>query len=672
MARLDHKWFEVRNQAGADSAEILIYDQIGRDWFSGDGIAAKDFNESLSQIPKDRPILCRINSVGGNVWDGMAIHSMLNARREFVTCRIDGVAASIASVIALAGHRTIMPANALMMMHAPTALCAGDAALMRECADKLEVHAKAIASVYAAKSGKTPEEMMEKMAQGETWMTGEDALQEGLCDECTAAVEITNSVKDFDFSQFQNLPGILRSNATSKQPRNLMSDTNTTTAPPAPPAPVAATNSPDLQAQLNTITARLETERRSRIEAVINSLVSECRLAAAEAPKAIVRATADESYLEELKVRPQILPGHAPVSSGVEMLGEDVRNVFAGIRQHMVSGPKAVENAAERSAAIGAIYTRERSRIIQVMNAGTNTIDSALKRVTILQETIRAFAVRLLPLRLFSTVFQNVPLSGTDSIVVPYFPLRTDASTDWVAGNGYVASGTTNSSKKTITVNKRKYQPLDYTSDTFRRQPYFNVVELGAQNAAKLGVDVITDILSVITLATYGAAAKNIPAAAYTADDIIDLRGVCNDANWPDMGRGLIVNSSVDTALQKDPSYKLALNIGGTEVIREGRLPNISGFDLAWMPSFPANGESLIGAAVFKSGILAAFCPVDPAPGVRQQLVSYEIVTDPATGIAFNYRHWGDPQLDTDTEVIECAYGYVAGEAAAVKRLTTP
>jgi len=98
----------------------------------------------------------------------------------------------------------------------------------------------------------------------------------------------------------------------------------------------------------------------------------------------------------------------------------------------------------------------------------------------------------------------------------------------------------------------------------------------------------------------------------------------------------------------------------------------LSGFEYAWMPNLPTNSEKLIGFACFMSGILAAFCPVEPSPEVRTALSAYEIVTDPASGISLNYRAWGDPDLDRSKQVIECAYGYVAGEAAAIKRICTP
>jgi len=356
----------------------------------------------------------------------------------------------------------------------------------------------------------------------------------------------------------------------------------------------------------------------------------------------------------------------------IEVTGQDAKSVLNAIQSHIVVGPQSYDSAPARAAAIGGIYNQERSNLLAVFNSGTNTISADLKRVAILQETIRAFATRVLPLRLFSTVFSNTPLAGTDEVVVPYFPLQTAASTDWNPANGYEFAGATNSSSKKITVNKRKYQPLDYSSNDFRRQPFFDAVRLGSMNAGKLAVDCLTDILSVVTLANFGVAVKHMPAAGFTSDDVVDIQAAADDAHWPDSGRGLFVSREVKSALQKDPSYKLALNLGGTEVVRDGKLPELSGFSFGWMPSFPANGENLIGFAAFSSAILAAFSPVAPAPGVRANLVAYEVVTDPATGISLNYRHWGSPEADVDREVVEVAYGFLPGEAAALLRLTKP
>jgi hypothetical protein len=338
--------------------------------------------------------------------------------------------------------------------------------------------------------------------------------------------------------------------------------------------------------------------------------------------------------------------------------------------------PSSVENAVQNAYQRAEVYHNDRDGITAVLNAApaTNTIDPGLKRVAVLQETIRDFATIVLPLRLLATRYENVPLQGTDEVVVPYYPLQTAASSDVTSSNvpAYVFGQATSTSMKKITVNKRKYQPLDYSSQDFRRQPWFSAVQLGRLNAQKLGVDIMADILSVVTAANFGAAIATVAAATIGSDDVISIRGACNRAMWPVMGRSLIVDSTVDDSLQKDSAYKLALNIGTTSVIQEGKLPKLSGFDYAFLPNLPSNGEKLIGFAAFQSAILSAFAPVAPADGVRSQLVSYEVVTDPASGVSLNYRHWGVAADDRDYEVIESAYGYAQGVPAALKRICTP
>ena len=432
-----------------------------------------------------------------------------------------------------------------------------------------------------------------------------------------------------------------------------------------------------LENQVLALSARLAAEEKRRLEGDVQALVDNCQLTISEAPRAVARALVDPTYLDELKDRPQMLPGGAPLNIGFNILAPDSKAAIVAMRDQCSGTPKAgtgdrlVHNAIERSQRFAQIWHNERSKVERVFNSTTNTIDSPLKRVAIMQESIRDFATVLFPLRSLATVFSNVPLQGTDEIVVPYYPLQTAASVDWNDATGYVFSGQSNTLSKKITVNKRKYQPLDYSSNDFRRQPYFDAVRLGRMNFEKLGVDLIKDILSVVTVANYGAAVKMIPASGYTSDDLVDLDAAATAAMWPKQGRCLFSNTDIERALKKDPSYKLALNIGTEEVIQQGKLPKLSGFDFAAMPGFPDNGESLIGFSAFMSAILSAFCPVDPAPNVRAQLTAYDIVTDAASGISANYRAWGLAQTDRSYEVIESAYGYVAGLLAALQRLTS-
>lgn len=350
----------------------------------------------------------------------------------------------------------------------------------------------------------------------------------------------------------------------------------------------------------------------------------------------------------------------------LEFVSEDLSGVVNSLR-NFVGGP--ADLAVQRSHAFSNVWQKERERFL---NATTITIPADVKRVAVLNELVRAFARRAVNLRVLASVFQNVPLQGTDEIAVSFFPLQAGASKDWDSTKGYEFAGAATQESRKITVNKRKYQAIDFGSDTFRRQPMFNAVQLGEMNAEKLAYDAMCDIMSVVTLANYGDAGLVFDPAAIDSDDVITVQGVCNDAHWPNQGRGLLVDSSVNTQLQRDSTYKLALNIGGTEVVRGGKLPNISGFEYAWMPAFPDNGEKLIGMAVHMSAIGCAFCPVDPAREVRDRLSAYEIATDPTTGISMNYRAYGDAQLDRAFHVIETAYGYAKLNAAGLKRITKP
>jgi hypothetical protein len=168
-------------------------------------------------------------------------------------------------------------------------------------------------------------------------------------------------------------------------------------------------------------------------------------------------------------------------------------------------------------------------------------------------------------------------------------------------------------------VNKRKYQPLITTSaelDRFNHDPE----ELGKMKGAKLALDVVTDILSLVTLANYGAAAFTGIASTFDADDVADLQLVCDDANWPTMGRSLLVKNAYRTSLVKDNAIQDASAYGDSDPIREGRVERLHGFDIHNSAEIPGNGQNLVGAAIYKSAILVGFASITPNPGVEKML----------------------------------------------------
>jgi hypothetical protein len=297
------------------------------------------------------------------------------------------------------------------------------------------------------------------------------------------------------------------------------------------------------------------------------------------------------------------------------------------------------------------------------------TIPTNLKLDVILDAALREFSQAILPITSFSTVFNDVMLRGTNKVVVPYYKLETAASKDF---NGTYLFDSADQDSREVEVNKRKYQSLALTSAEIARQPYLNAEEIGRMKGRKLAEDVIADILSVVTLANYGAHIFSGAASTFDTDAVADIRTLLNQADWPKVGRSLILDSAYDGRLVKDDPLLHAEKSGSAEQLRSGTVKPFMGFDGYHDTNMiPANGEYLVGMAVYKSAILAAFSPIEPAEDVMANMVDYRAVTDPDSGVTLEYRQWGDPNSDTSKRVIEANYGFAKGEAAALKRIVS-
>lgn len=165
----------------AKRAEILIYGPIGPE-FWGDEVSAANFAEMLKEVGDVSELSVRINSPGGDVFDGVAIYRQLVEHKAKITVHIDALAASAASFIAMAGDSIVMAEAGAIMIHDAWSFAVGDAAEMRRVADRLDLVSQTIAEVYAARAAKTPTEMRDKM-RAETWFTAQAALDFGLITE---------------------------------------------------------------------------------------------------------------------------------------------------------------------------------------------------------------------------------------------------------------------------------------------------------------------------------------------------------------------------------------------------------------------------------------------------------------------------------------------------------
>lgn len=188
-------WYRIQDGVDGASADITIYDEIGY-W----GTTAQGFVDELAAL--DAPqINVRLNTPGGDVYDGIAIYNALLRHPADVTTYVDGVAASIGSVIAQAGSVRVMAKASQMMIHDPWTMCVGNAQDMTDCADMLGLAADMLAQVYADRSDGDAKSWRAAM-QRETWYSSDEAVSAGLADTVVnrAAVDSPSDLSNFRYA----------------------------------------------------------------------------------------------------------------------------------------------------------------------------------------------------------------------------------------------------------------------------------------------------------------------------------------------------------------------------------------------------------------------------------------------------------------------------------------
>lgn len=222
--KLENGFWEFRNAAdGADGTdgpvELLIYGDIAAKSWWEDDTTPKKFADTL-QSCSGRDLVIRINSGGGDVFAAQAIYNLLRTYDGAKTVRIDGLAASAATVVACAGDSVIMPDNALFMIHNPACLLWDyyDAQDLAGMVERLETVKQIIVNVYLKRVGNAlSEEEIRQMMDAETWMTADEAQNYGFVDQLDDEASVTNSLRDgtlfvnsipCNLSRFRNQKGI--------------------------------------------------------------------------------------------------------------------------------------------------------------------------------------------------------------------------------------------------------------------------------------------------------------------------------------------------------------------------------------------------------------------------------------------------------------------------------
>lgn len=210
------KYWEFKASANG-IGELYIFGDIVRYRCDDSDTSAKSFKQDLDALGDIHTLNMYINSPGGSVFEGVAIYNILKRHKAKVNVHIDALAASIASVIAMAGDTIHMPSNAMMMIHNPWTVTWGNAAELRKAAEDLDRVGVSMKQSYLDRAGDKLDEMkLTELLDAETWLTAQECLDYGLCDvigeENQAAACISNEL----FAKYKNIPSSLKN--AQKQP----------------------------------------------------------------------------------------------------------------------------------------------------------------------------------------------------------------------------------------------------------------------------------------------------------------------------------------------------------------------------------------------------------------------------------------------------------------------
>lgn len=603
-----NNWLSYSPRAAANEpANIQIFDQIGEDWFSNSGVTAKSFAETLQAVGPG-PLNVEINSPGGNVWDGLAIYNMLRGRQAPVTTKVVGVAASIASIIALAGDTVEIADAALMMIHDPSGLAAGTSEDMRKMADALDQHAAILAGVYEKKTGKTASAIRAAM-KAETWFTSAEAIDFGLADSITekqpamqanaARAWVTAAISKLSTGSTNAVADGANTAPTSQTPHNMETKTPDPVVPAAPAAPAPAAP------------AAID------IEAIVAKAV-----AAAISAKAPTAAPAPEPIAPRIEnLGNPLIEAHRKMQAGAQRRDFLIQNHAELLRQASIHAP---QNA--------------------------NTFTSTLVVDYLADALITVAPTRLALVNAFS---RNVGLDNLRPLAVVRVKRYTTGTaaqtnpTNWETNNDSQLAATS------VTVDQIS---KNFTVTQQELNQGFSLADLAAGSADLFAYGISDKLTAIMTAANFGTAitigtaanfdSSDLPAILAAAKNYRSKNLILDGGHIARIQFSGLTTAAAGTVAMPDSRYG-PLNNGrfGFDVIAEnnrwtGAETNAAGFVCgpdaiaiaAGLPVGMVAGEFIEQRAVTTSNGLSALLSVWYSRATRSHMASYDIMFGAATG----------------------------------------
>jgi len=479
-ADVDYKSpFRVVNKT-AQAAEILIYDQIGRDFWSGEGMAAQDFAALLKDLDPKATLTIGINSPGGNVWDGLAIYNAIQSRPGKTITRNDGMAASIASVILQAGsERTSAPA-ALVMIHKAWGMMVGNSEDAAKFQTELEKHDQVIAEILARKSGKPVADILALMS-AETYYTGTEAQAAGLVDTLTQS----QSAAALGASNLANSAALA---AAITQPAPTVAAATPLTAPDGAAKPgdqtVAAGNQPP----------------------TTRNTMQDPTPAPAATPQPALDTTAIVAAInglrDDLKNQKPALGAEPVRTPHIEVIGNAAVERF-NQKQH----------GRDHRNFIVANYGTLSKELVGAGIFNANTVDARLANSLLASEAVDTMRSRFAPLGAFT---RSVALSPVSKRQVINVPLVSSAGSIQNNPTNF-ETGDTVAGDIAVTVNQKS---KSWTVSGPEQNLGLKLAQLAPTNAKVFGEGVAAVVTALMTNANYGADNVIGTAANFASDDL--------------------------------------------------------------------------------------------------------------------------------------------------------
>lgn len=340
-----------------DTAELMIYDTIGDSWF-GDAVTAKQFRQDLKDAGDVSTINVRINSPGGSVTHGIAIYEALREHAARKVVHIDGLAASMASIIAMVGDEVNIADGAFVMIHDPYMMAEGNAEDLRRYAEMMDKSKEKMVAIYAGKTN-LPDADIAALMAAETWMTSDEAVAKGFADKISGKATVVAELK---LDGFRNVPQAVKDFYAEARKRP---DTEVPAmAEPTKNEPVPATLA-ELKANCEGAEASFLVEQLEAKATVTDALKAFNAKLKADAEAAKAEAVAAKAKKPEPEAKAK--PGVEPLAEGKATEGVDCAEQI----EELVTARMKVANC-QRNEAWGHVMAKRpdlRNALIESANA---------------------------------------------------------------------------------------------------------------------------------------------------------------------------------------------------------------------------------------------------------------------------------------------------------------